>query len=38
MGYADLQVGIGYGYVTNRMGIHLEGDQVPGIVRQWMTG
>jgi CubicO group peptidase (beta-lactamase class C family) len=26
MGYADPQVGIGYGYVTNRMGMHLEGD------------
>jgi CubicO group peptidase (beta-lactamase class C family) len=26
MGYADPQVGIGYGYVTNRMGMHLHGD------------
>ena len=26
MGYADPQTGIGYGYVTNRMGTHLEGD------------
>ena len=26
MGYADPEVGIGYGYVTNRMGMHLEGD------------
>ncbi|MFA5883089.1 MAG: serine hydrolase domain-containing protein [Acidimicrobiia bacterium] len=26
MGYADPTVGIGYGYVTNRMGMHLEGD------------
>jgi CubicO group peptidase (beta-lactamase class C family) len=26
MGYADPEVGIGYGYVTNRMGTHLEGD------------
>lgn len=26
MGYADPATGIGYGYVTNRMGVHLEGD------------
>jgi CubicO group peptidase (beta-lactamase class C family) len=26
MGYADPQSGIGYGYVTNRMGTHLQGD------------
>jgi len=26
MGYADPEVGIGYGYVTNRMGTHLQGD------------
>jgi CubicO group peptidase (beta-lactamase class C family) len=26
MGYADPEVGIGYGYVTNRMGMRLEGD------------
>jgi CubicO group peptidase (beta-lactamase class C family) len=26
MGYADPQMGIGYGYVTNRMAMHLEGD------------
>ncbi len=26
MGYADPEVRIGYGYVTNRMGMHLEGD------------
>jgi CubicO group peptidase (beta-lactamase class C family) len=26
MGYADPEVGIGYGYVTNRMGMHLHGD------------
>jgi CubicO group peptidase (beta-lactamase class C family) len=26
MGYADPETGIGYGYVTNRMGVHLEGD------------
>jgi CubicO group peptidase (beta-lactamase class C family) len=26
MGYADPQLGIGYGYVTNRMGTHLQGD------------
>lgn len=26
MGYADPEVGIGYGYVTNRMGMHLDGD------------
>jgi CubicO group peptidase (beta-lactamase class C family) len=26
MGYADPVVGIGYGYVTNRMGVHLDGD------------
>jgi CubicO group peptidase (beta-lactamase class C family) len=26
MGYADPQTGIGYGYVTNRMGTHLQGD------------
>ncbi len=26
MGYADPAKGIGYGYVTNRMGMHLDGD------------
>jgi CubicO group peptidase (beta-lactamase class C family) len=26
LGYADPDVGIGYGYVTSRMGMHLEGD------------
>jgi hypothetical protein len=26
MGYADPENGIGYGYVTNRMGIDLSGD------------
>jgi CubicO group peptidase (beta-lactamase class C family) len=26
MGYADPEVGIGYGYVTNRMGANLQGD------------
>jgi hypothetical protein len=26
MGYADPEAGIGYGYVTNRMGMHLQGD------------
>lgn len=26
MGYADPQVGIGYGYVTNQMGMHIQGD------------
>jgi CubicO group peptidase (beta-lactamase class C family) len=26
MGYSDPATGIGYGYVTNRMGMHLEGD------------
>jgi CubicO group peptidase (beta-lactamase class C family) len=26
MGYADPQTGIGYGYVTNRMGTNLSGD------------
>jgi CubicO group peptidase (beta-lactamase class C family) len=26
MGYADPAAGIGYGYVTNRMGTHLQGD------------
>jgi CubicO group peptidase (beta-lactamase class C family) len=26
MGYADPEAGIGYGYVTNRMGMHLHGD------------
>jgi hypothetical protein len=26
MGYADPQAGIGYGYVTNRMGTNLQGD------------
>jgi CubicO group peptidase (beta-lactamase class C family) len=26
MGYADPETGIGYGYVTNRMGMNLEGD------------
>lgn len=27
MGYADPVVGIGYGYVTNRMGMNLQGDE-----------
>ena len=26
MGYADPQLGIGYGYVTNRMGMDISGD------------
>jgi CubicO group peptidase (beta-lactamase class C family) len=26
MGYADPDTGIGYGYVTNRMAMHLTGD------------
>lgn len=26
MGYADPETGIGYGYVTSRMGVHLNGD------------
>jgi hypothetical protein len=26
MGYADPEAGVGYGYVTNRMGMHLQGD------------
>jgi CubicO group peptidase (beta-lactamase class C family) len=26
MGYADPETRIGYGYITNRMGMHLEGD------------
>jgi hypothetical protein len=26
LGYADPQTGIGYGYVTNRMGTSLSGD------------
>jgi len=26
MGYADPETGIGYGYVTSRMGVHLQGD------------
>jgi hypothetical protein len=26
MGYADADVGVGYGYVTNRMGTHIQGD------------
>ena len=26
MGFADPETCIGYGYVTNRMGMHLEGD------------
>jgi hypothetical protein len=25
-GYADPEVGIGYGYVTNHMGTHITGD------------
>ena len=41
MGYADPQAGIGYGYVTNRMGTDLQGDPrdvalraaIPEIVR-----
>jgi CubicO group peptidase (beta-lactamase class C family) len=42
MGYADPQMGIGYGYVTNRMGTDLQGDPrdvalraaIPTITRQ----
>lgn len=26
MGYADPETGVGYGYVTSRMGVHLQGD------------
>jgi CubicO group peptidase (beta-lactamase class C family) len=26
MGYADPELGLGYGYVTSRMGVHIEGD------------
>jgi CubicO group peptidase (beta-lactamase class C family) len=26
MGYADPALALGYGYVTSRMGMHLEGD------------
>ncbi len=26
MGYADPEIRLGYGYVTNRMGMHLQGD------------
>ncbi len=41
MGYADPRTGIGYGYVTNRMGTDLQGDPrdvalreaIPAIVR-----
>lgn len=27
MGYADPEVGIGYGYVTNRMSMEMRGDR-----------
>ena len=26
MGFADPEVGLGYGYVTDKMGVELEGD------------
>ena len=42
MGYADPETGIGYGYVTSQMGVHIEGDArdvalraaLPGSVRR----
>jgi CubicO group peptidase (beta-lactamase class C family) len=45
LGYADPQTGIGYGYVTNRMGTHLAGDPrdialraaIPALVRRSST-
>jgi CubicO group peptidase (beta-lactamase class C family) len=33
MGYADPQLGIGYGYVTSRRGMHLEGDPRDVVLR-----
>jgi len=34
MGYADPEVGIGYGYVTNRMGTNIQGDPRDVALRQ----
>ena len=34
MGYADPKLGIGYGYVTSQMGMHLEGDPRDIALRQ----
>ena len=38
MGYADPEVGIGYGYVTNRMGMHLQGDPRDVALRDAIMG
>jgi CubicO group peptidase (beta-lactamase class C family) len=38
MGYADPETGIGYGYVTNRMGIRLEGDPRDVALREAIPG
>jgi hypothetical protein len=37
MGFADAQVGIGYGYVTNRMGARLQGDPRDLALRRAMS-
>ena len=36
MGYADPETGIGYGYVTNRMGMNLRGDPREVALREAM--
>lgn len=38
MGYADPAVGIGYGYVTNRMGMNLQGDPRDVALRAALPG
>jgi len=37
LGYADPDTGIGYGYVTNRMGMHLQGDPRDVALRRALT-
>lgn len=37
MGYADPETGIGYGYVTNRMGMNLRGDERDVLLRQALS-
>jgi hypothetical protein len=38
MGYADPEIGIGYGYVTNRMSMHIEGDPRDAALRTALAG
>ncbi len=38
IGYADPQTGIGYGYVTNRMGTSLSGDPRDVALREALPG